>query len=117
MNPPGGSIGVISLKLTPRVPPSHPPTSYIINKHTNVPIPFYGEARGTPPVVPRTVRSLPSEYLMYLIPGTQIPTDFLCYLLAAHKGTSIHLCTPKLFFVWGACVCMFHAQMQAIHQH
>ena len=82
-------------------PPSRPlPSSYIIYyqqkyKRTN---PFLQGSQGDPRscTTHRTiaaVRVFDVSYSRY--------TDsywFLCYLLAAHKGTSIHLCTPKLFF-------------------
>ena len=102
-------------KTDPLSPPHHPPTSYIINTYTHVPIPVYVEARGDPPSCTIHMTIAAVGVLMYLFPNTRLTTAFLCYLRSAHKGTSINLCTPKLLFVLGAYVCVCHTPPQAIH--
>ena len=82
-------------------PPLPPLTSYLINTHTHAPIPVYREAGwgGGQLYHAHDERIFCPVHVFLLL--------FVCYLYAAHKGTSIYLCKSKLFF----CVSRMHVHV------
>ena len=100
MNPPGGSIGTISLKLIPWVPPSllsHHISSTHIHTHQSL---STGKPGGGGQLYHAHDERIFCPVHVFLL-------LFVCYLYAAHKGTSIYLCKSKLFF----CVSRMHVHV------